>query len=94
MDANAYTKMVLSLILVCLVLLVSRGLQGGPDTEIGRYQFVLHKIRRGGPVLLRHDTTTGEGWGLMGYGSPRPVWVPIREANAMRDAKDGHAPGD
>ncbi len=94
MDANAYTKMVLSLILVCLVLLVAGGFQGEPDAEVGRYQFVLHKLRRGGPLLLRHDTATGEGWGLRGYGGSTPLWVPIHEANAVPDAEDGRAPGD
>ncbi len=94
MDANAYTKMVLSLILVCLILLVASGFQGGADAEVGRYQFVLHKLRRAGPLLLRHDTTTGEGWGLRGYGGLKPVWVSIHEANAVPDAADGDAPGD
>ncbi len=94
MDANAYTKLVLSLILVCLVLLVARGFQGGPHAEVGRYQFVLHKVRRGGPLLLRHDTATGEGWGLRGLHGSQPVWAPIHEANAVRDAEDGQPPGD
>ena len=94
MDANAYTKMVLSLILVCLVLLVAGGFQGGPDAEVGRYQFVMHKLRRGGPLLLRHDTATGEGWGLRGFGGSTPLWVPIHEASGMPEADDGQTPGD
>ncbi len=94
MDANAYTKLVLSLILVCLVLLVASDFQDGPDAEVGRYQFVWHKLPRKGPLLLRHDTVTGEGWGLRGLRQAQPVWTPIHEANAVRDAEDRQPPGD
>ena len=93
MDANTYTKIVLSLILVCLVLWVGRGFQSEPGADVGRYEFVMHKLRRGGPLLLRHDTSTGEGWGLRGFGSSRPVWGLIHEADAVRVAEDGDPPG-
>ena len=94
MDANAYTKMILSLVLACLLLLVAGEFQGGSDAEVGRYQFVMHKPRRQGPLLIRHDTATGEVWGLRGFGGRRPDWVLIHEANAVPDAEDGHPPGD
>ena len=45
-------------------------------------------------MLLRHDTATGEGWGLRGLHGAQPVWAPIHEANAVRDAEDGQPPGD
>ncbi len=94
MDANTYTKIVLSLILGCLVLLVGRGFQGGPGGDVGRYEFVMHKLRRGGPLLVRHDSATGESWGLRGFGGPVPRWGLIHEADAEGVPEDGPPPGN
>ncbi len=93
MDANTYTKIVLSLILGCLVLLVGRGL-GGSDGDVGRYEFVMHKLRRGGPLLVRHDSATGESWGLRGFGGRVPRWGLIHEADAEGVPEDGPPPGN
>ena len=72
MDANAFTKVVLSLILGLLVILVVRGFGGADsgDAEIGRYHFEHHNLRRHGSVLLRHDTVTGDQIPPIGFSSP------------------------
>ena len=78
MDSNSYTKIVLSLILVCLVMLVARG--SAPESEVGRYTFLLHGLRMKGHMLVRTDTVTGEVWGLRNYGSDEPIWLPMDAA--------------
>ena len=88
MDANAFTKVVLSLILGLLVILVVRGFDGAAsgDAGIGRYHFELHSLRRYGSVLLRHDTVTGEVWALQKFGQPEPEWIPIDATSPVEDA--------
>jgi hypothetical protein len=87
MQTDSYTKVVLSLILLCLVVLLAQGFSGAPgsadatgeELEAARSHYAVKVVqqRRGRPTLLRWDTTTGEVWGmnnLMGKGA---YWEPL-----------------
>ncbi len=87
MQTDSYTKVVLTLILLCLVALLVHGFAGasgsaeaiGDEREAGRGHYAIKVVaqRRGRPTLLRWDTTTGRVWGmknLMGEGS---YWEPL-----------------
>jgi hypothetical protein len=87
MQTDSYTKVVLTLILLCLVVLLVHGFAGDPGSaeaigdgqEAKRAHYAIKVVaqRRGRPTLLRWDTTTGRIWGmknLMGEGS---YWEPL-----------------
>jgi hypothetical protein len=87
MQTDSYTKVVLTLILLCLVVLLVHGFTGasesaeavgdGQEAARGHYSLKVVPQRRGRPSLLRWDTATGRVWGmknLMGEGS---YWVPL-----------------
>jgi hypothetical protein len=81
-----YPKVVLALILVCLLVLLGWGREGVPsdeqaglETATGRYEFVAFPFRRGRTLLVRHDTATGEVWGLRRWGGEDALWVDMTE---------------
>jgi hypothetical protein len=84
--ADFYPKVVLALVLVCLLVLLGRGREGAPSDEpaglemaTGRYEFVAFPFRRGRTLLVRHDTATGEVWGLRRWGGDEAFWVDMTE---------------
>ncbi len=84
--ADFYPKVVLALILVCLLLLLGWGREGVPsderagfETATGRFEFVVFQYRRGRTILVRHDTATGEVWGLRRWGGDDAFWVDMTE---------------
>ena len=84
--ADFYPKVVLALILVCLLVLLGWGREGVPsderagfETATGRFEFVVFPFRRGRTILVRHDTATGEVWGLRRWGSFDAFWVDMTE---------------
>ena len=84
--ADFYPKGVLALILVCLLVLLGWGRQGVPsdepaglETATGRFEFVVFPFRRGRTILVRHDTATGEVWGLRRWGGYDAFWVEMTE---------------
>jgi hypothetical protein len=79
MHADSFTKVVLSLILLCLVLLTVRGFAGSSPgdeelNQVGRFQLEVVKWRRG-QVIMRHDTATGETWRMKNFASDQAQWV-------------------
>jgi hypothetical protein len=84
--ADVYPKVVLALILVCLLVLLGWGGEGasshepaGLEMATGRYEFANFPFRRGRSLLVRHDTATGEVWGLRKWGGDDAYWVDMRE---------------
>ena len=84
--ADFYPKVVLALILVCLLVLLGWAREGVPGDEpadlemaTGRYEFVAYTFRRGRTLLVRHDTATGEVWGLRRWGGDDALWVDMTE---------------
>ncbi len=96
--ADFYPKVVLALILVCLLVLLGWGREGVPsaepaglETATGRYEFVAFPFRRGRTLLIRHDTATGEVWGLRRWGGDEPVWVDMTEVRLPETETEGEA---
>ena len=84
--AEFYPKVVLALILVCLLVLLGWGRDGVPsderagfETATGRFEFVVFPFRRGRTILVRHDTATGEVWGLRRWGGDDAYWIDMTE---------------
>ena len=51
----------------------------GLETATGRYEFFAFPFRRGRTILVRHDTTTGEVWGLQRWGRDDALWIDMTE---------------
>ena len=51
----------------------------GLETATGRFEFVVFPFRRGRTILVRHDTATGEVWGLRRWGADDAFWVDMTE---------------
>jgi len=84
--ADFYPKVVLALILVCLLVLLGWAREGVPSDDpaglemaTGRYEFTAYAFRRGRTLLVRHDTATGEVWGLRRWGGDDALWVDMTE---------------
>jgi hypothetical protein len=98
--ADSYTKVVLALILVCLAWLLLGGTErergaaaDGSETALGRYEFVLFPLRRGRSLLVRHDTATGEAWGMLRWGGDNGEWIDISEVRPPAGAEAAPAAG-
>ena len=84
MQTDSYTKVVLSLILLCLLVLLAQGFAGAPGgaeaTEAGleaassHYAIKVVTQRRGRPTLFRWDTTTGKVWGMKNLLAEGAYW--------------------
>jgi hypothetical protein len=84
MQTDSYTKVVLTLILLCLVVLLVHGFSGAPgsaeatgeglDAAGGHYEIRIVQQRRGRPTLLRWDTTTGQVWGMKNLMGKDSYW--------------------
>jgi hypothetical protein len=84
--ADFYPKVVLALIRVCLLVLLGWGPEALPSDEpaglemaTGRYEFVVFSFRRGRTILIRHDTATGEVWGLRRWAGEDVFWIDMTE---------------
>jgi hypothetical protein len=72
MQADPYTRAILTFIALCLLVLVARGFGVGapeapPDPAAERGPWTLQMVRMGlggGPTLVRFNTVTGEVWHL------------------------------
>ncbi len=73
MQADPYTRAILTFIALCLLVLVARGFGVGepeappPDPAADRGRFTLQMVRTGlggPPTLVRFNTATGEVWQL------------------------------
>jgi hypothetical protein len=76
MQPDAATRILLASILICLLILIVQGWNGGRD-PIGRYSVT--GIRAGGPILVRADSATGRAWKLELRGADER-WVEFRDA--------------
>lgn len=65
MQADPYTRAVLTVIAVALVLLVVRGFGSESAEGAGRYRVLNVRLGRG-PAVLRVDSETGDVWRLQG----------------------------
>lgn len=87
MQTDSYTKVVLTLILLCVVVLLVHGFVGasgsgeaigdGREAARGQYSIKVVPQRRGRPTLLRWDTTTGRVWGMKNMMGEDSYWVPL-----------------
>lgn len=102
MSADSYTKVVLALILLCLVVLLANGMTGPSAgegvAEAGQGarppQYAIKVIppqgRRGKSMLLRWETTTGRVWALKDMMDEAAYWVPLnREQPSGEDPPSG-----
>jgi hypothetical protein len=90
--ADAYPKLVLVLIVVCLLVLLARGREGsppaGPSAAVGRYEFMVYPLRLGRALLVRHDTATGEVWAMKNWDSDELVWIDLTDVRGSADAAE------
>jgi hypothetical protein len=87
MQTDSYTKVVLTLILLCLVVLLVHGFAGAPgsaeaigdgqEAERAHYAVKVVPQRRGRPTLLRWDTTSGRVWGMKNLMGQDSYWEPL-----------------
>lgn len=90
MHTDSYTKVVLSLILLCLVLLAAQGFL----TQVGRYEVEVVKMARR-QAILRHDTATGQIWRMKNFASDDARWVALGDEPAEAGAEAApEEPGD
>jgi hypothetical protein len=96
MQADPYTRAILTFIALCLLLLVARGFGVGepeapppdPATERGRWTLQMMRTGLGGPpTLVRFNTATGEVWQLrLGANQEWALEGVVKEAARYRSA--------
>jgi hypothetical protein len=87
MQADSVTRILLSLILVCLVVLVARSFGGDRGLEAGWGRYSVTGMRAGSPILIRSDTVSGQVWKLeLRGGGDR--WIPFAEPDASASARE------
>lgn len=94
MQTDSYTKFVLTLVALCLILLViqgfGRGARGpyasmGDEASMGRYRIALMAGN-----VVRIDTQSGEAWRMSLRADP-PVWTHVAEPGSAEAAAAGSA---
>ena len=104
MNADSYTKVVLALILLCLVVLLADGLAGtsagegvaGAGQEARPPNYAIKVVppqgRRGKALLLRWDTTTGRVWALKDMLDEEAYWMPLNREQASDEDPPPESP--
>ena len=86
MKLDLYTRMVLSIIAACAILLVAQSLGFGPRASEEADPIARYRIAIAGPMVFRIDTQTGNIWRMPFRGGTE--WQLVLEPSAEEEAEE------